>query len=153
MTASLAEALAKADIKLDTHFDPIDKVWADRPAPSADKAFVHDVKYSGETAPSRMERVLAETSKAGAHSYLVSPLDETAWILNLRGSDVPHNLPVATAFLYLSPKGSVLFIDEVKMTPEVKAHLDGAGVATLPYSEMLGFLKNLPSEEKVLVSA
>ncbi|MDE5735016.1 MAG: aminopeptidase P family protein [Duncaniella sp.] len=150
--AALAEALAKAGISLDTGFDPTDKVWTDRPAPSADKAFVHDVKYAGESAPSRMERVLEETRKAGARSYLVSPLDETAWILNLRGSDVPHNLPVATAFLYLAPEGSVLFIDEEKMTPEVKAHLDSTGVATRPYSEMLGFLSRLPEEEKVLVS-
>ncbi|MDE5749904.1 MAG: aminopeptidase P family protein, partial [Duncaniella sp.] len=127
-------------------------VWADRPALPDGKAFVHDVKYSGETAQSRMGRVLAETRKAGADSYVVAPLDEIAWILNLRGSDVPHNLPVATAFLYLAPEGSVLFMDEVKMTPEVKAHLDAAGVAVMPYSGLTGFLAGLPADEKVLVS-
>lgn len=150
--AALRSRLAAAYIKLDTTFNPIDEVWADRPALPDGKAFVHDVKYSGETAQSRMQRVLAETRKAGADSYVVSPLDEIAWILNLRGSDVPHNLPVATAFLYLAPEGSVLFMDDVKMTPDVKAHLDAAGVAVLPYSGLTGFLAGLPADEKVLVS-
>lgn len=150
--ADLRTRLHNHGLKLVTDFDPIDSIWHDRPALPAGKAFVHDMKYTGESAASRMARTLAAASEAGAYSMFISALDEVAWILNLRSSDVPNNLPVATSFLYLAPQGSVLFIDPAKLTPEVEAHLAEAGVTAKPYGEMKEFLATIPASETVLLS-
>ena len=103
-------------------FDPIDRIWTDRPALPSDKIFIHDEKYAGESAVSKMARILDSAKAQGAQAYFTSALDEIAWILNIRSNDVPCN-PVATSFLYVAPSGSTLFVDEAKLTPEVKAYL------------------------------
>lgn len=150
--ATLRSELNARGLMMVTDFDPINRVWADRPALPMGKAFVHDEKYTGETASQRMGRTLEKVSELGADSYLVAGLDEIAWMLNLRSDDVPHNLPVATSFLYLSPKGSTLFIDDVKLTPVVTDHLNRASVKTAPYGDMLKFIESIPAGEKILLS-
>lgn len=148
----LAKTLAAHGIDIKVDFSPIDNLWADRPALPSDKIFVHDIKYAGEDAKSKISRVLANAATAGASSVFLSALDEIAWTLNIRSNDVPDN-PVATSFLYLSPEGSALLVDPVKMTPEVEAYLKDAGVDVKPYSAVKDFLAALPETEKVLMSA
>lgn len=150
-TASLRSRLAKSGIKLNVDFDPIDNIWNDRPALPADKIFVHDVKYAGESASSKIARILADTRAMGAEALFTSALDEIAWVLNIRSNDVPCN-PVATSFLYLAPSGSTLFVDSAKMTPEVEAHLKEAGVAVAPYDSVQKFLAGVPKDVTVLLS-
>lgn len=149
--AELAQALAAKDIKLDTAFDVIDELWHDRPALPQCPAFRHDVKYAGEEAASKMRRVLDEAQRQGATSAFISDLAEVAWTLNLRSSDVPCN-PVMTAFLYLAPESSTLFVDEAKIGPEVGNALKADGVAVAPYTSVKAFLEALPDGDKVLVS-
>ena len=150
-TAALRSRLNAAGIELDVDFDPIDRIWADRPALPSDKIFIHDEKYAGESAVSKMARILDSAKTQGAQAYFTSALDEIAWILNIRSNDVPCN-PVATSFLYVAPSGSTLFVDEAKLTPEVKAYLAQAGVDTAPYASVLSALAALPAGVKVLLS-
>lgn len=147
--ANLANQLGKHGINLNTDFDAVDYVWADRPALPADKVKVHPLQHNGESSTSKINRICAEIRKQGADAAFISPLDEIAWLLNLRGNDVKYN-PVFTSFLYLSDKGSTLFIDGVKLTPEVAKHLDSCGVKVLPYKAVKDFLAALP-ECKVMV--
>lgn len=149
-TTDLADSLNAAGINLRVDFDPIDKIWPERPAMPADKIFVHDEKYSGETSSSRIARTLAETAAAGADSYFTAALDEIAWLLNIRSNDV-HCSPVAASFLYLSPKGSTLFVDNAKLTPEVETHLEKTGVATLPYSSLISRLPEIASNDTTVL--
>lgn len=150
-TAALRSRLNAAGVKLDVDFDPIDRVWADRPALPSDKIFIHDEKYAGESASAKIARILDSAKAQGAQAYFTSALDEIAWLLNIRSSDVPCN-PVATSFLYVAPTGSTLFVDEAKMTPEVKAYLAEASVGVAPYTAVLQALAALPSDVKVLLS-
>lgn len=150
-TAALRSRLNAAGIKLDVDFDPIDRIWADRPALPSDKIFIHDEKYAGESASAKIARILDSAKAQGAQAYFTSALDEIAWLLNIRSNDVPCN-PVATSFLYVAPTGSTLFVDEAKMTPEVKAYLAEAGVGVAPYTAVLQALAALPSDVKVLLS-
>lgn len=150
-TAALRSRLNAAGVKLDVDFDPIDRVWADRPALPSDKIFIHDEKYAGESASAKIARILDSAKAQGAQAYFTSALDEIAWLLNIRSNDVPCN-PVATSFLYVAPTGSTLFVDEAKMTPEVKAYLAEAGVGVAPYTAVLQALAALPSDVKVLLS-
>lgn len=150
-TAVLRSRLNACGIELDVDFDPIDRIWADRPALPSDKIFIHDEKYAGESAKSKIARVLADANSQGAQAYFTSALDEIAWVLNIRSNDVPCN-PVATSFLYLAPEGSTLFVDSAKMTPEVEAYLKEAGVGVAPYAEVLKALAELPADVTVLLS-
>lgn len=150
-TAALRTRLNAAGIGLDVDFAPIDRIWADRPALPSDKIFIHDEKYAGESASAKIARILDSAKTQGAQAYFTSALDEIAWLLNIRSNDVPCN-PVATSFLYVAPTGSTLFVDEAKMTPEVKAYLAEAGVAVAPYTAVLQALAALPADVKVLLS-
>lgn len=150
-TATLASRLQSAGLGLKVDFDPTDSVWPDRPAMPSDKIFVHDEKYSGESASSRIARTLKAVKAAGADSYFTAALDEIAWMLNIRSNDV-HCSPVAASFLYVSPEGSTLFVDAAKLTPEVEAHLKSAGVTTRPYGSLTAELPALTSGAIVLLA-
>lgn len=147
---SLRKELNAHDIELDTTFRPADAIWTDRPALPANKAFIHELKYSGEATADKISKILNAINQKGADSILVSALDELAWTLNLRGSDVKYN-PVVTAFLYLGKENSTLFIDEIKLDDKTNAYLTANGISTAPYDGVATFLSRLPETEKVLV--
>lgn len=150
--AELRRELEEAGLKLNVSFDVLDKVWKDRPALPPAEVFIHDEKYAGQSAKSKIAAVLSNASEQGADDVFISALDEIAWILNIRSRDVESN-PVATSFLYLSPKGGTLFIDPVKVTEEVKAYLSESGVDVAPYDSVLAFLAALPEGARVLVAS
>ncbi len=147
---AMGAVLAKHDLKLDTHFAPIDTIWTDRPGLPADPVFLHDVKYAGRDAADKMKQVLAQTLEQGATSIIITDLTDVAWTLNIRSSDVSCT-PVATSFLYLAETGAVLFINPAKIDDEVKAYLAANKVEVAPYESVVGYLENLPATATVLV--
>lgn len=149
-TESLRALLKKCDIYLNTSFTPVDELWPDRPALPSDPVFIHEEKYAGESAASKIRRVLDRASAHGANAVFISALDEIAWILNIRSSDVPSN-PVATAFLLLSDERKTLFISESKLDDYTRTHLDESGIDILPYTDITRFLALLPADMRVLV--
>lgn len=150
-TAALRCALNARDIRLDTEFDPVDRIWTDRPGLPADKIYIHAPEHAGRDASDKISDVLAETRRQGAGSVFISALDEIAWTLNLRCNDI-HCSPVQMAFLYLAPEGSVMFVNEEKLTGEVRAYLASKGVGVAPYGAFADFLQALPADRRVLVS-
>lgn len=148
---ALRSRLDAAGIGLVTDFDVIDRIWLDRPALPEGKIFVHDIKYAGCEAAKKIADILADAENKDAQGVFVAMLDEVAWILNIRCNDVNHT-PVATAFLYLSAGGSVLFIDSAKLTPETQEYLASQGVSTREYADVKAFLASLP-QQRVLVDA
>lgn len=149
-TSELRESLKRHGIYLNTSFTPVDGLWPSRPALPSDPVFIHEEKYAGESAVSKIDRVLAKAAESGANAVFISALDEIAWTLNIRSSDVPSN-PVATAFLLLSPDRKTLFISEDKLDDSTRAYLDEAGIDILPYSDITRFLALLPADMKVLI--
>lgn len=141
---------ASHNINIDDTFNPIPSMWADRPSLPDCKIIIHEEKYAGESVDSKIAKVLQNVASQGADSTFISALDEIAWTLNIRSRDVNCN-PVATSFLYISPKGSTLFIDEAKLTDETKQYLANSNVATAPYNSIKEFLTALPDSEKVLI--
>lgn len=138
----LRHTLQRHAIKLTSNFDPIATIWADRPALPTDRIIIHDKKYAGRSAADKITDILDEVSQEGADSLLLAALDEIAWVLNIRSTDVPCN-PVVTSFLYISPEGSTLFVDSAKLSPRVTDHLKEAGVSTAPYESIIPFLSDL----------
>ena len=135
---------------LATEFYPADKIWTDRPARPSEPAFVHGVQYAGEEASDKIERLLKVLEDNDATAMLVTALDDIAWLLNLRGGDVDFT-PVAIAFAYIGTHNRDLFIDENKVTDEVRQHLKACGVRVRNYDDIVHFLERVSEHEVVLI--
>ena len=127
-------------LRFATDFAPADTIWEDRPARPMSKVFIHEEKYAGESAESKMSRVLQAVEAVGADSIFIAALDEIAWTLNLRGADVECT-PVVVSYLYLSQDEKVLFVDEEKIGGEVASYLKNIGVVVKPYDDVQKYLK------------
>lgn len=141
--AAMRRQLAEHGIEFSTEFDPIDAIWTDRPPLPADKIFVHDEMYAGQPAKDKIGAALAKAREARAEAVFITPLDEIAWTLNIRCSDVKYN-PVATAYLYIGPDKTVLLTDPAKTSPELLAYLASQGVEVAPYDSVKDFIAQLP---------
>lgn len=146
----MAEEYGKRGLKLDTAFDPVDSIWTDRPALPKDAIFIHPMEYAGESAADKLAGILAQARSQFADAAFISALDEIAWTLNIRSRDVKYN-PVATAYLFVAEKGSILFTDQDKVDAEVAEYLRSQEVSTMDYSKIKPFLALLPANVKVLV--
>lgn len=131
-------------------FRAAEAIWTDRPARPMNPAFVHDEALAGEDVDSKISRVVDALDAADADGLLITALDEIAWLLNLRGSDVDYT-PVAVAFAYVSEDERVLFIDSEKVTSEVKDHLKKYGVKIKDYDDIEKFLGKISSTATVMV--
>ena len=131
-------------------FRAAEAIWTDRPARPMNPAFVHDEALAGEDVDSKISRVVDALDTADADGLLITALDEIAWLLNLRGSDVDYT-PVVIAFAYVSADERVLFIDSEKVTSEVKDHLKKYGVKIKDYDDIEKFLGKISSTATVMV--
>lgn len=114
--------------------DLITPLWKNRPALPDGKIFLYGDEYNGETAASKLARILKAIDAPSGHALLLTALDDIAWTLNLRGSDI-HCTPVFTSYLLLSQGLKALFVDEGKVTPEVRSYLATLQVEIRPYGE------------------
>ena len=124
---------------LATDFYPAEQIWENRPARPMSPAFIHPVEYAGEDVESKLGRTMQKVEESGADSILITALDEIAWLLNLRGSDVDFT-PVVIAYFYMSNKDRVLFIDSNKVDSEVESYLSKYRVRVKDYDEIEKFL-------------
>lgn len=131
-------------------FRAAEAIWTDRPARPMNPAFVHDEALAGEDVESKISRVVDALDAADADGLLITALDEIAWLLNLRGSDVDYT-PVVIAFAYVSEDERVLFIDSEKVTSEVKDHLKKYRVKIKDYDDIEKFLGKISSTATVMV--
>lgn len=122
--------------------NPVDAIWADRPAPSLAPAQVHALEHAGKSSEAKRSEVAEWLSARGLDAAVVSALDGVAWLLNLRGTDVERT-PVALSFVLAHADGTAeLFIAEQKVTPELRAHL-GNAVTVRPREQFVPALKSL----------
>lgn len=120
--------------KVAKDIDLISPIWTKRPALPKNKIEVYPEKYSGESTAARIDRILTAIEARGQQSLFLSALDEIAWALNLRGTDI-HCTPVFMAYALLSREGSKLFVDLDKVTDEVREAMAAVNVEILPYEE------------------
>ena len=136
-TAEIEEmesAFAKAGIKLRTDLDPAETLWTNRPPIPKNKVEIQPLEFAGESAESKIERVRQALREQKAEGLVISQLDEIAWLLNLRGSDV-HCNPVFVSYVLLTQNDVTLFIDSEKLDETVQNYLKSIGVKVLPYGK------------------
>lgn len=131
----ITELRAEGGITVRTNFDPLALIWTDRPPVPQDKVSIHPLEYAGEPCHDKMARIRQQLKSMHAYGMLVSALDDIAWTLNLRGTDV-HCNPVFVSYLLIDTKSVTLFVDRAKLTPEVEAYLEAEGVAVAGYADV-----------------
>ena len=137
----LADELRKqGGITLRTNIDPLKIIWNDRPPVPTDKAEIHPLRFAGETAQSKIVRIREELKKVHAVGMLVSALDDIAWTLNLRGTDV-HCNPVVVSYLLIDEDKVTLFVNSEKIDDEVWTYLKDTGVNVEEYEHVADGLK------------
>ena len=139
--ALIADLRKQGGITLRTNLDPLKLIWRDRPPIPDAPVEIYPLKYAGEAARDKIARIRKALREQHADGMLMSALDDIAWTLNLRGADV-HCNPVFVSYLLISSKDVTLYIDKVKLTPEVLAYLKAEGVGVAPYEEVKNGLKN-----------
>ena len=122
-------------ITVRTNLDPLDIVWTDRPQIPASKVEIQPVELAGETVASKLTRIRKALRDLHADGMLMSALDDVAWTLNIRGTDV-HCTPVFVSYLLISTTSATLYINKEKLTPEVEAHLESQGVKMAGYDDV-----------------
>lgn len=126
---------------LRTNLDPLRQIWSGRPPIPENPVELYPLIYAGETTASKIARIRQALRKQHADGMLMSALDDIAWTLNLRGTDV-HCNPVFVSYLLISSKKVTLYINKVKLTPEVSGYLKAEGVEVADYGEVQNGLKD-----------
>lgn len=135
VSALIYELRAEGGITVRTNFDPLALIWKDRPQVPCDKIMIHPLEYAGETCRSKISRIREKMKGMHVCGMLVSALDDIAWTLNLRGSDVRCN-PVFVSYLLITHGRATLFADSCKLSAGVVRYLEEEGVATAGYGEV-----------------
>ena len=130
-----AELRAEGGITLRTNFDPLKVIWKDRPEIPSDVAIAHPKKYAGESVQSKISRIREALRERHVEGMLVSALDDIAWALNIRGTDV-HCNPVVVSYLLITMESVTLYINKCKLAPAVMEHLTANGVKTDEYDNV-----------------
>lgn len=152
MGVGLEASLAKKNITISYEGDLLDEVWEDRPALSDAKAFLLDIKYSGEDFTSKIARVRNDMKECGSTIHILTSLDDIAWLFNIRGGDVKYN-PVVLSYAVVTLDKAILFVDENKLNDEIKASFGEEVVEIKGYFEIYEFVKTIEKEEVVLVDS
>lgn len=137
----IADLRREGGITVRTNLDILNNIWVDRPAIPTNKVTVHPMTYAGETAKSKLARVRQALRELHADGMLVSALDDVAWTLNLRGTDV-HCNPVFVAYLLIDSDHATLYCDKEKLSADVTSYLNDQGVATAQYADVRKGLKD-----------
>lgn len=140
-TSGLIADLRKAGgITVRTNFDPLEEIWKERPSIPLNPVEIQPMEYAGEDISSKINRVRKALRAQHADGMLVSALDDIAWTLNLRGTDV-HCVPVFVSYLLIASDKVSLFVDETKISSEVRAYLESNGVSIYKYNKVEEGLK------------
>ena len=136
----IADLRKEGGITVRTNLDPLKLIWRNRPVIPENPVELYPMKYAGESAKDKIARIREALRKRHADGMLMAALDDIAWTLNLRGTDV-HCNPVFVSYLLISSKTVTLYINKVKLSPEVLAYLDAENIQLEDYEQVENGLK------------
>lgn len=145
-----AKIAAKKHGSLKTDKDLLDEVWTDRPALVHQPADVLKDEFNGEATASKLARVREQMEKEEAQYHIISTLDDIAWILNVRGNDIPH-VPVVLSFLVIGKEDAMWFVEENALSDEVKEMAAECGITIRPYEDVYAYAATIPENSTVLL--
>ena len=145
-----AKIAAKKHGSLKADRDLLDEVWTDRPALIHQPADVLKDEFNGEATASKLARVREQMEKEAAQYHIISTLDDIAWILNVRGNDIPH-VPVVLSFLVIGKEDAMWFVEENALSDAIKEMAAECGIIIRPYEEVYTYAATIPEHSTVLL--
>lgn len=139
---ALTARLNEVGVRLRPGDDLLGPLWQDRPALPIAPAYALEAEFFGATRTDKLNRVRAASPVAPDMEYFVTALDEIAWLLNVRGKDIPYN-PLVVSYLIVHPAGATWFVDETKLSTQLKEELHHDSVTVAPYAEAREFIAEL----------
>ena len=136
-----AELRKEGGFTLRTNFDPLKQIWQGRPPIPKNPVEIYPLEYAGESCHEKIGRIRQALRERHADGMLMAALDDIAWTLNLRGTDV-HCNPVFVSYLLVSTTAVTLYVDRAKLTPAVEAYLVAEGVGVDDYANVTRGLKD-----------
>lgn len=149
---ALKEALSEKKISLCYDKDLVDMIWDNRPAFPSESVFILSEKYSGESTVHKLERVREAMSKNCANVHVIASLDDICWLLNIRGKDIAHT-PLVLSYVIVYMDAVDLFIDESKLSEDIKEQLRKNGCRFLPYEAVYKTVQNLTASDTLLLDS
>lgn len=129
--------------------DLVNAFWEDRPELSKNPAFFLEEKYSGKSTEKKLAELRKEMSERGANTFILTSLDDIAWLYNMRGDDIPCN-PVVLSYTVVFMDRAVLFLHEEVMNETLRNEFSKNKVELLPYNEIYEYIKKLPTDSRIL---
>ena len=136
------------NIKYDV--DLIDEIWNDRPPMSDKPAWELPVKYAGKTAADKIADIRGKMAEAGADVHVETTPDDICWTLNIRGDDIDY-FPLLLSYAIITPEDYHLYVDDAKLSDEIKGHLAELGVTLHPYNDVYEDVKSISADHIVML--
>ena len=149
---NLKDKLEFKNIDIEYNYDLVGQMWENRMELPKEKAFLLDVKYTGESFSERLKRVRNAMKEKEASVHIITTLDDIAWLFNIRGGDIKHN-PVVLSYAVITLDKVYLFIDEDKLDETIKNELNKEKVQVKPYDSIYEFVKTIDEKEVVLLDS
>jgi Xaa-Pro aminopeptidase len=147
-TKKLEAQLKEKEMKINGDFDFMDAIWEERSQIPLDPIYIHDIQYAGKKIEEKLNLLRSHMKEKRAKYYIVSTLDDIAWLFNIRGNDEKNN-PVATAYAMIGEEEAFLFIDSRKVIKEVAIYLQNNQVTLKEYDAIGEVLKKMKKEDAV----
>ena len=149
---NLKDKLEFKNIDIEYNYDLVGQIWEKRTELPKEKAFLLDVKYTGESFSEKLKRVRNAMKEKEASVHIITTLDDIAWLFNIRGGDIKHN-PVVLSYAVITLDEVYLFIDEDKLDETIKNELNKEKVQVKPYDSIYEFVKTINEKEVVLLDS
>ncbi|MDE7326380.1 MAG: aminopeptidase P family N-terminal domain-containing protein, partial [Lachnospiraceae bacterium] len=149
---NLSKVFAEKEKKIALVYDKdlVGEVWEDRPALKANPVMLLDLSCTGKSRADKLSDIRGEMAKKKADYFILSSLDDIAWLLNIRGGDVDCN-PVVLSYLAVTGDSAILFINEQTLSGKVREALVADGIAFAPYNAVYDFVKQIPDGKSLYV--
>ncbi len=146
----LEERLKEKNASISYNRDIVDEIWEDRPALSCEPAFLLDIQYAGKSRKEKLEGLRKKLEEEKADVFILTCLDDIAWLFNIRGNDIPYN-PVVLSYVIITKEKGYFFVNEGVLNTEIKEAFQVDQIEIMPYDAIYDFVKQFSNTDVVLL--
>ena len=147
----LQELLQEKHITFSVNDDLIGEIWEDRPALSCEPVMELDIRWTGKSRADKIAEIREQMKAKEADTFILTSLDDIAWLLNIRGNDI-HCCPVVLSYLVMMENELRLYANAAAFSEEICSNLEADGVKIYPYDDVYSYVQSISSDKKVLLS-
>lgn len=147
----LQELLQKKHITFSVNDDLIGEIWEDRPVLSCEPVMELDIRWTGKSRADKIAEIREQMKAKEADTFILTSLDDIAWLLNIRGNDI-HCCPVVLSYLVMMENELRLYANAAAFSEEIRSNLEADGVKIYPYDDVYSYVQSISSDKKVLLS-